>query len=148
MTTKKSTSTDDYDPTKFRPHGRVTFSTDHNILMCEAVGPFNKELIEAIANAEKGMVEQMLAFDKWADIVIIKKNAMASPDDLAAFTAYLTMLGRNNLNSFVTAMVIDDDVEGAEVMTHQIIDAYMEAGINLTVFKHLNDAKVFVRLHL
>jgi hypothetical protein len=33
-------------------------------------------------------------------------------------------------------------------MTSRLIDAYMDAGVNLTVFKTLNDAKVFVKLHL
>jgi len=33
-------------------------------------------------------------------------------------------------------------------MGSALIDAYMDAGINLTIFKTLHDAKVFVKLHL
>ncbi len=148
MTSKKIKSTDEVDPQKFRPHGRATFTTDGNLLICEAQGPFNKELIAAIADIELGLVYEMQKCGQWADIIVIKENATASPDCLDAFTEYLTTLGRSNLHSLVTAMVIGDDVFGADVMTSQFIDAYADAGLNLTVFKTLNDAKVFVKLHL
>jgi len=148
MTAKKSASTDDLDPAKFRPHGRVNFIKDGDLLICEAMGPFNKELLLAIAEAEREMIQQMQVHERWADIVVIKHNAMASPEALEEFTGYLCSLGRQNLNATVTAMVIDDSVEGAAIMTSRLIDAYMDAGVNLTVFKSLNDAKVFVKLHL
>ena len=148
MTLKKSFSTDDYDPARFRPHGRISFTKDNDILICEATGPFNEELLRAIAAAESGMLPQMQQYQHWADIVVIKKSALASKETLAQFTAYLTSLGRQNLNATVTALVIEADVEGAAVMTSQIVDAYMDAGINLTVFNNLHNAKVFVKLHL
>ncbi len=148
MSTKKSASTDDYDPVKFRPHGRVTFIKDGDLLICEATGPFNKELLLAIAATERDMILQMQVHPRWADIVIIKENAMASTEALEEFTGYLISLGRQNLNATVTAMVIDETVTGADVMTSRLIDAYIDAGVNLTVFKTLNDAKVFVKLHL
>jgi hypothetical protein len=145
---KKTQSTDDVNPGKFRPHGRIHFTKEHNVLICEATGPFNRELIGALAELEHSMIGEMLAYEHWADIVVIKENAMASPEDLIAFTEYLTSMGRNNMNSLVTAMVIGDEVIGADIMTHQIVDAYMDAGINLNIFKRLHDAKVFVRLIL
>jgi len=148
MTAKKSASTDDFDPVKFRPHGRVTFIKDGDVLICEATGPFNQTLLLAIANAERDMIGQMQVYERWADIVVIKENALASPQALEEFTGYLSSLGRQGLNATVTAMVIDDQVEGAQIMTSRLIDAYMDAGVNLTVFKTLNDAKVFVKLHL
>jgi hypothetical protein len=148
MTAKKSASTDDFDPVKFRPHGRVTFIKDGDVLICEATGPFNQTLLLAIANAERDMIGQMQVYERWADIVVIKENALASPQALEEFTGYLSSLGRQGLNATVTAMVIDDQVEGADIMTARLIDAYMDAGVNLTVFKTLNDAKVFVKLHL
>jgi hypothetical protein len=148
MTRKKIKSTDDFDPKKFRPHGRVTFTQDGNLLICEAQGPFNKELLEAIADIELSLVYEMQKCGQWADIIVIKENAMASSECLEAFTEYLSTLGRANLHSLVTAMVIGDDVISADVMTNQFINAYTDAGLNLTVFKTLNDAKVFVKLHL
>ncbi len=148
MTAKKLKSTDDFDPQKFRPHGRVTFTKDDNLLICEAHGPFDKELIAAIADIELSLVYEMQKCGQWADIIVIKENATTSSECLAAFTDYLSQLGRANLHSLVTAMVIDDNVIGADVMTPQFIDAYADAGLNLTVFKELNHAKVFVKLHL
>ena len=55
MSQKKAGTTDDFDPLAFRPHGRVTFTIDDNVLICDAVGPFNKELIEAIDRLMQGV---------------------------------------------------------------------------------------------
>jgi len=148
MTPKKIKSTDDLNPQKFRPHGRVTFIKDDNVLICEAHGPFDRELITAIAELELSMVYEMQKCGQWADIIVIKENATTSAECLAAFTDYLSQLGRANMHSLVTAMVIDDNVIGADVMTPQFINTYAEAGLNLNVFKELNHAKVFVKLHL
>ncbi|MET3105365.1 hypothetical protein AAKU58_000174 [Oxalobacteraceae bacterium GrIS 1.18] len=148
MATKKSRSTDDYDPQKFRPFGRVTFTVDDDILLCEAQGPFTRELIAAIADIQLSLIQEMQQFEKWGRIVIIKDSAMASPESLEALTEYLSTLGRANLLSVITTMVIDDTVEGAQLMTSQFMNAFADAALNLTVFKTVNDAKVFVKLHL
>jgi hypothetical protein len=148
MTDKKTVSTDDFDPQRFRPHGRVNFTREGDLVICEAVGPFNKELIEALASTELDLIQDMKKLPHWGDIVVIKNSALASPEALQAFTEYLTELGRNNMNSLVTAMVIDDDVEGGAFMATHLVNAYAEAGINLQIFKKLNEAKIFVKLHL
>ena len=148
MTTKNHITTDDFDPQTFRPHGRVTFSVDGNVLMCDAVGPFNKELIEAIEGVELKLIDEMKQNEKWGDIVTISGSALGSSETLQAFTDYLKMLVAGNFISNVTAMVIDKNVEGAGVMTPYLIKAYADAGLKLTVFETLNEAKVWVKLHL
>ena len=148
MTENKTLSTDDYDPKRFRPHGRVNFTREGNLIICEAIGPFNKELIEAVAGIESSLVREMQQLPHWGDIVVIKNSALSSPETLDAFTAYLTELGRNNMNSLVTAMVIGEEVERGCFVANHLINAYAEAGINLQVFKTLHEAKVFVKLHL
>jgi len=148
MATKKITSTDDFDPKKFRPHGRVNFIKDDDIMICEAKGPFDVELIEAVAYARNIAYEEMNDCEKWGTIVVIKESAVASEICIDLLIAYLSNLGKANLRSHVTSMVIADDVEGAEVMSARFISAYADAAQTLTVFNRLNDAKVFVKLHL
>jgi hypothetical protein len=148
MTDKPSISTDEFDPTLFRPHGRVNFTIDGNLLLCEAVGPFNKELVLAIAEVEIGLIQKLAAQGRWADIVIVKENVLSSTDTLEAYTGYLNSLGASAMHSNATAMVIGDDVEGAVFMVPLIIKAYADAGIKLNVFKTIDEAKVWVRKYL
>lgn len=148
MTSKKHRSTDDFDPPTYRPHGRVTFTIYDNVLVCEAIGPFNKELITAIESVEIGLLEESKPKEKWGEIIIINGSALGSAETLVAFTNYLKKLVAHKLMADVSALVLDDQVEGAGVMTPHLIKAYADAGIELTVFDTLNEARVWVKLHL
>ena len=50
--------TDQFASGEFKPHGQVEMWLDGNILRYDAVGPFNRELVRAIAQAQH---EVMLA---------------------------------------------------------------------------------------
>ena len=65
-----------------------------------------------------------------------------------AFTDYLKKLVAHKLTADVSALVMDDQVEGAGVMTPHLMKACADAGIELTVFDTLNEARVWVKLHL
>lgn len=148
MSDKNVFSTDDFDQQRFRPHGRVKFYREGNLAICEAIGPFNTELVEAIGRAEMQLIEQMKQLPKWGDIVIIKDNALASPDAMDELTNYLIQLGRADMHSAVTAMVIGEDVVGGAIMANHLVNVYADAGLPLHVFTTLADAKVYVKLLL
>ena len=148
MTKRNRSTTDDINPRSFRPHGRVTFTVDGDVLICDALGPFNKELIDAIEAIEIKLIEELQINGKWGEIIIISGSALASADALAAFAAYLKTLVSNKLISSVSTLVINDSVEGAAIMTPHLVQAYSDAGSKLTVFETVNEAKVWVKLHL
>jgi len=148
MTSKKSSTTDDFDPLTYRPHGRVSFSIDGNMLLCDAVGPFNKELITAIESVEMDLLLDLKSKGKWGEVIIITGSALGSAETLQAFTDYLKKLVAHQFIADVSALVMDAQVEGASLMTPHLIKAYEDAGIELTVFDTLNEARVWVKLHL
>ena len=148
MSSKKHSTTDDFDPLTYRPHGRVTFSIDDDVLICEAVGPFNKELITAIESVEIELIHELKSHGKWGEIIIIGGSALGSAETLQAFTAYLKSLVQQQFIASVSTLVMDAQVEGAGVMTPHLIKAYQDAGLNLTVFNNVNEARVWVKLHL
>ena len=148
MALKTHSSTDDFDPLTYRPHGRVTFTVEGDVLICDAVGPFNKELIAAIETVEMGPLLELKSRGKWGEIIIISGSALGSTDTLVAFTAYLKKLVAEQFMADVTALVMDNQVEGGTLMTPHLIKAYKDAGIELTIFDTVNEARVWVKLHL
>jgi len=148
MPPKKSISTDDYDPNLFKQHGRVTYTREKQILICDAEGPFNKELVDAIVNVSLDLIEAINDDGKWADITIIRKSALASPESFLAFHDFFKLLQNKGIRSSISALVIDEKVEGFHIMIPYFVKAYAEMGINLGVFKKFNIAKVWVESQL
>jgi len=148
MHAKTTFSTDNFDIAQFRPHGRVDFKIDGNLILCEAFGPFDTELLKAIKGIETGLIRQVMEQGKWGQIVIMRENIFVSNEAVAWFGDYLKWLASRDMNSSSSAMVIEDDVEGVGEMVPLLVEAYKQAGLTMNVFKTLNEAKVWVKLHL
>jgi len=149
MEKNRETSTDEYDPIKFRPHGRVNFKRDEQILVCDAIGPFNMELIDAIAHVEISLLRELINDGRWAGVVIINESALASQETLHSFGEYIRYFVDNNLGPCATALVIDDNkVIGAKLMAPLIQQKYIDAGIKIEVFGNFNDAKTWALTQL
>ncbi len=133
-------TTDEFKSKHFPPHGRVEFTARGNILICEATGPFNLELIDAIAAVQASVIERLIAQGSWGDIIVLKGNAMANPETIAAFTKYLKALVQQGVISSVTAMVVAPDVEGGRLMATVIAKCYAEIGRKLTLFDRIDAA--------
>jgi len=58
-------TTDEFNRQLFRPHGKVAFMREGQILVCEAIGPFNKELVEAVAGVTVKLIAEMTQHGKW-----------------------------------------------------------------------------------
>lgn len=145
MPTKQKFTTNAAAPQKFRPHGRVEFSSQGNILISEVIGPFNVELVNAVANTEVAQFEEFIARGKWGDIIIFRESAMASHEALAAVTANV----RKNIeiahHPSATALVLAHCVEGATLMAHRHLQCfldggYTQAGIPIAVFEDEGEA--------
>ena len=141
-------TTDEFNRQLFRPHGRVAFAREGQVLVCEAIGPFNKELVEAVVGVTANLIAEMTQHGKWGAIIEIRKSALASSEVLAAYTAYLQQLVAAGVASCITAMVIAHDVEGCLLMQQHFVKAYADAGLLLAVFENVGDAKTWVASQL
>ncbi len=142
-------TTDDYSPKHFRPHGRVEFSVlEENILLCEAIGPFNLELISAVVTIESPLIDGLVKHGKWGDIVVFKESAMASAEVVSSFTEYLRSLSTSMRMPTATALVISSETEGSKIMTQYYQKCYADAGLHAIVFEALDEAIVWVKTQI
>ena len=141
-------STDEVDPSRFRPHGRVEFVRRENVLICYATGPFNAELIEAVSKVETGLIVELIQQGKWGDVIVLKESALASPDTVDAFAANVKRLVGLGVMSSATALVLTPEVEGAQLMAPHYIRAYSNVGLELHVCDSLEQGWNWVKARL
>jgi hypothetical protein len=137
-------STDDIDPGKFRPHGRVDYEVKGSILWTRAEGPFNSELIGALAKLIFEVLPVMAAKGTWANIAVFRHSAMGSFEVLANFTDMLKQAVDAKFVPVGVAFVLPPDVEGANLMGPRYARCYAEAGIRFESFPDVELAKQWV----
>lgn len=112
----------------FPPHGRVQWHIDGRMLRSEVVGPFNKELAELIGPILHQAFTQLTAQGPCGEVVVVRENALAGPEVLAALAQGLRQLVQAGLVPRGTAFVMDASVEGSHMMPALLARSYAEAG--------------------
>ncbi len=105
-------NTDQFQREQFPPHGRVEMHLSGKTILLKACGPFNLELISALASLEADFLSRHAAQGPFAEIVTFSGSVLASPEVLAAHAQLLVMLKQAGLAHIATAYVIPKDLEG------------------------------------
>ncbi len=85
-------NTDQFQREQFPPHGRVEMHLSGKTILLKACGPFNLELISALASLEADFLSRHAAQGPFAEIVTFSGSVLASPEVLAAHAQLLVML--------------------------------------------------------
>lgn len=134
-------STTQYKAELFSVHGHVEFSRAGQVLTCTATGPFNKELIDAIAHIQAEILPELMQNGAWQAMVIIRSNALATPDALSAFTGYLRQQLTQGIASSATAIYVEPDAQGGKFMGVKIAQCYQDADLVHQLFGDIESAK-------
>lgn len=147
--TQLSSSTADVGTAQFRQHGRVDMYMDGDILVYDAVGPFNTEVLDALAVAQLGFLKQAaLGARRWGSIANFRVSAMTSPDGLARYASLMKAPKPPEFQAQATAFVFGPDVEGGRIMLGHYRRIYEEIGRPFACFDTLDEAKAWVRARL
>ncbi len=141
-------STDDTAEDRFAPHGQVTLEAVGQVLETQATGPFNVELVKALARLIAAVVPPLAAQGPWGQCVVFHRSVMASPDTLAAFAQLLQATAEQGLGPFATAYVIDAGVEGATLMPRHFERCFADAGLGFAVFAEAGPARAWLAQRL
>jgi hypothetical protein len=150
MPDKKKITTDEVAPKQFRPHGRAEFSTNGNIVISEITGPFNTELIDAVANTGVDQFQEFIKRGQWGDIIIFKVSAMASREALAAVTRNVNKNLSDPNHTSATALVLAPEVEGATLMAPHLLKCFIDGGyarlgIPISLFERYDEALTWIQ---
>lgn len=133
-------STDSVDYQKFRPHGRVNISIiDNQIAQFQALGPFNLELLGALDKIESKVLQKVKQ-KPWAEVIIFEQSCLATEEVFSAFVSHLKAQKRAGLSARVSALVFNQDIEGAILMIDKYKRCFEVAGLEYRHFENKEEA--------
>lgn len=133
---------------QFAQHGRMQSRIEDNILVNEATGPFNAEIINAIQTIQHDLLELISTRDQWAQIYIFRDSALCSPDTIEALRNYLSGMRGKLKRPAATAFVMGQDVEGRSIMAQHYRQVYEDADLKFELFFTEQQAHDWLRLLL
>jgi hypothetical protein len=142
-------STDEEPRGRFPAHGRAAFSVEGRLLITEAEGPFNAELVLALrAPVTEASAPLRAQGRAWGQLSHFRRSALASPDTLVAFTALLTEMREAGAAPAFTAYVLGEEVEGATLMATPFRRCFQAAGLGFAHFGHEAEARAWLLAQL
>lgn len=137
-------STDQYDREQFKAHGRVDMCLKGSTIHVEAQGPFNEELMTALASLEAQFLASVAAQGPFAEIVVFHKSVLASPEVMVAHAQLLVMLKTAGFAHKASAYVIPDELDGAMFTGPIAIKNYAAVEWPFRICQTLEDAQAWI----
>ncbi len=137
-------STADLQTSQFNAHGLVNIWQDGAIVYYEATGPFNAELVDLLAIAQRDFLAAAKPSGLWASICTMHSSAMTSPEGIARYAAILSVPKPASLTPVATAFVMGPEVEGYRIMSQHYRNIFDNMGRPFQIFDTLEEAKAWV----
>ncbi len=125
---------------KFQPHGCIDIWMDGDLLYYESTGPFNTELVDALAVAQLAILKDIPTTRPWASISISKQSLLMSPDAMARYAEIMRAPKPIGLSPVATAFVIGPEIEGRDIVTPHFVKIYAEIGRPMEIFETIEAA--------
>jgi len=140
--------TDKTKTTRYNQHGRMQSHVDNNILINEATGPFNAEIISAIQVIQRDLLKEISGHEHWAQVYIFYESVLCSPDTIEALRTYLARFKDPKKQPVATAFVMGTDIEGSSMMGPHYRQVYEEAQLTFQLFSTKAQALAWVNTML
>ena len=122
---------------KFEEHGIFEIKVEGNLLLVDATGPFNEELIIHYKKSIESCI-QKLEVSQWKQIITLHQMSLFTPEAEEALTQ--TLINRKN-RSLVACGVVIADVDGKTLVKEQMSRCYQRAEVKYQYFNSINEAK-------
>ena len=143
-------STEQAEKRRFLPHGRVDCHVVMDrIVVCKAFGPFNRELIEALAHVEENAFkEYKRQWSHWAYTLEFYGDCMLTPDAGVFYQGFLSKLKKNGLAPVASAYIFDASAECSLLGRQLYQDIYKVAGLKFADFTEFDEGLFWVKHQL
>lgn len=142
-TPKRSTS--DLQTSQFNAHGVVDIWQEGALIHYEATGPFNAELIDSLAIAQRDFLLAAKLSGAWISICTLRNSAMTSPEAIARYAAIMAAPKPDGMVPIATAFVMAPEVEGSLIMAAHYTRIYKDIGRVFQIFRSLPEAEAWAQ---
>ena len=101
----------------FAPHGQIDCWREDHMLHFRATGPFNRELFDDFARAQRELFLLDAPKQPWGSVVTVTHSALATLDGLACLEEHLRARKPKRMVARAVAYVMGPKVEGRVIMT-------------------------------
>ncbi len=142
-TKPKKSSTTQVKTSQFTAHGMVDLWMDGQVMHYEATGPFNTELVNCLAVAQRDHLLTLSPQGAWVSMGTLRHSAMMSPEALARYAEIIAAPKPQNMNPIATAFVIGPDVEGGSIMAPLLAKVFTDIGRPVAIFATRAEAEAW-----
>ena len=121
----------------FTVHGLFEVKVEGKILLVDAIGPFNEELIIEYKRALESCI-QNLEVSKWNQIIILHELSLFTPE---AEKALIKTLNNRRTRGLIACAIILVDVEGESLIKAQLSHCYNKTDVKHQFMSSIDDAK-------
>lgn len=127
----------------FQTHGQYSIKIEDNIIIVDAEGPFNDELINAYqADYRSAMSQVCEKYKTWSQIIYLYHDSLLTPEAEEELTKLNVA---KNAQGLTHGAVIFVDTEGSNLLATQFQRIYDKAGITVVFTTDLGDAKMWLK---
>tara|TARA_Y100000310_G_scaffold112989_1_gene111531 strand:+ start:7723 stop:8112 length:390 start_codon:yes stop_codon:yes gene_type:complete len=126
----------------FAEHGIVEVKIEDNILLVEATGPFNEELVQYYEQSLESCIK-ILEDSSWNQIIILHKLSMFTTE--AEHKLVQTLKNRKERGLKASAVVLDN-IEGESLVKTQMSRCYECANVDYKFTSSVHEAKQWLSM--
>ena len=130
---------------KFLQHGQFSLERQGQLLLVDATGPFNHELIEQL-NVELAQHEAVLSNRPWVELAVMRSESAYTPEALNDLLASMQRRHHNNMR----AIAVQFEQPQSRMLTeHQLRQVFAQvSGLRCEFFDDLDDAMAWCQVRL
>jgi hypothetical protein len=123
----------------FIEHGIFEVKVEGNLLLVDATGPFNEELIKSYQHALERCISH-LEDSTWNQVITLHQLSLFTPE--AENLLIKTLLNRKS-RRLVACGVIVEGTECKTLLKEQLSRCYSNAGVQHQFFRTIDEAKIW-----
>lgn len=120
----------------FKEHGLFEVKVEGDLLLVDATGPFNEELLIKYENALESCI-QRLEVSTWNQVITLHQLSLFTPEAEQLLTN--TVINRRSRGLIACAIVLSN-VEGESLIKAQMSRCYTRAGVKHVFISSIHDA--------
>ena len=127
----------------FNIHGRYSIKADGNIIIVDAEGPYNEEMVLAYKkDYQQAMIEICEQYKYWSQITYLNHESILLPEAEAVLTELNCFKKSKGMTHGVIILV---DVEAPHLVESQYQRIYRAAGMVLNIASDIEEAKAWLK---
>ncbi len=123
----------------FLPHGEYRIELDNNVMLVEAKGPFNIEVVKQYSQQVAATLRQLVLL--WGQVVILHQNSLFTPE--AEQLMYKTVKDRKEHGLVASAVIINGSASQF-IIEQQVAQIYQASKVSYRFFDDECEARAWV----